>query len=211
MIRALVVSVGFMVAGTLVGAACAEAQSQQDVDQASTPHGATASGTSTSGTSNSGAASGGTGKPKSKKVWTNEDMGDVTGTISVVGTAQPRTTTTPSRISSMQPAPNSKQGAAQKSGENEVDPRTLAKVKQEVQKLQASIEQLDKQIEQLKGVNRGDSKNVGGLNADTWSYSTASIPDQIKTLEGKRATLQTALDNLLDAARENGIEPGQLR
>jgi hypothetical protein len=203
MLRAFVFSVGLMVAGTLVGAACAEAQSHQDADQGSAPHGAT------SGATTSGAAT----KPKPKKVWTNEDMGDVTGTISVVGTEQPRATTTRSKISSLEPAPsgsNGKQGTTAKSGD-EVDPKLLAQVKQEVQKLQSSIDLLDKQIEQLKGLSRGDSKNTGGLNADTWSYSTATIPDQIKTLEGKRATLQTTLDNLMDAAREHGIEPGQLR
>lgn len=208
MIRALVVSVGLMFAGTLIGAVCAEAQaqSQQEADQASTPHGAATSGAATSGA---------TAKPKPKKVWTNEDMSEVTGTISVVGTAQQKPTTAPSRISSMQPAvptaPNSRQGAAPKSGENEVDPKTLAQVKQEVQKMQAGIDQLDKQIEQLKGLSRGDSKNAGGLNADTWSYSTATIPDQIKTLESKRNALQTSLDHLMDAARASGIEPGQLR
>jgi hypothetical protein len=210
MLRALVVSVGFMVAGTLVGAVCAEAQSQQDADQASAPHGATSSGATSSGAAGSGAAA----KPKSKKVWTNEDMGDVTGTISVVGTEQPRATTTRSKISSLQSeAPsgsNGKQGTTPKSGD-EVDPKLLAQLKQEVQKLQSSIDQLDKQIEQLKGLSRGDSKNTGGLNADTWSYSTATIPDQIKTLESKRSALQTSLDNLMDAAREHGIEPGQLR
>lgn len=206
MIRALVVFVGFLAAGMFVGAVCAEAQSQQDADQAPTPHGATTSGA---------AASGAAAKPKPKKVWTNEDMSEVTGTISVVGTAQPKPTNAPSRVSSLQPAvpaaPNSKQGAATKSSDNEVDPKTLAQVKQEVQKMQASIDQLDKQIEQLKGLSRGDSKNTGGLNADTWSYSTATIPDQIKTLESKRNALQTSLDNLLDAARASGIEPGQLR
>ena len=84
-------------------------------------------------------------------------------------------------------------------------------MKQHVQKLQADIDHLDKQIDQLKGLSRGDSKNTGGLNADTWSYSTATIPDQIKSLEAKRNALQTSMDNLLDAARASGIEPGQLR
>ena len=157
-----------------------------------------------------------TEKPKPKKVWTNENMGEVSGTISVVGSAQQKPATSPSKISSFQPgvgaAPNSKQGAGAKSGDdNEVDSKTLAEVKRQVQKLQASIDQLDKQIEQLKGVNRGDSKNVGGLNPDTWSYSTASIPDQIKSLEAKRSTLQASMDSLVDAARASGIEPGQLR
>jgi outer membrane murein-binding lipoprotein Lpp len=204
MIRALVVCVGLAAMGMSVGRVCAEAQSQQDVDQASTPHG-----TATSDDASKAA------KPKPKKVWTNEDMSEVTGTISVVGTAQPKSPATPSRISSMQPAvpaqPNSKRGAATKSGDSEVDPKTLAQVKRQVQKLQAGIDQLDKQIEQLKGLSRGDSKNTGGLNADTWSYSTATIPDQIKTLESKRNALQTSLDSLMDAARASGIEPGQLR
>jgi hypothetical protein len=187
----------------LVGAACAGAQGQQDVDQAS-PHSAAPAGDASK-----------VAKPKPKKVWTNDDMGEVTGTISVVGTPQQKPTTMPSRISSLQPAvpaqPNSKRGAATKSGDDAVDPKTLAQVKQQVGKLQVGIDQLDKQIEQLKGLSRGDSKNTGGLNADTWSYSTATIPDQIKTLESKRNALQTSLDNLMDAARASGIEPGQLR
>jgi septal ring factor EnvC (AmiA/AmiB activator) len=195
MIRARVVLVGVVAAATLV---CSVGAQQQNQDQAATTAGASTA-----------------AKPKPKKVWTNDDMTELTGTISVVGTPQQKPTSTPSRISSLQPAvpsaPNSKQGAAGKSGDSEVDPKTLAQVKQQAQKLQAGIDQLDKQIEQLKDVNRGDSKNVGGLNKDTWSYSTASIPDQIKSLEGKRNALQTSLDNLVDAARASGIEPGQLR
>ena len=47
MLRALVVSVGFMVAGTLVGAVCAEAQSQQDayIRSVAKPNGGKASAT----------------------------------------------------------------------------------------------------------------------------------------------------------------------
>ncbi len=200
-IRAISVSVGLIAAGMFANAVCAGAQSQQDTNQAAAAHGATTSGAAA--------------KSKPKKVWTNEDMGDVTGTISVVGTEQPKSTPTTSKISSLQPAVpsagNAKQGAAAKSGDNEVDPKTLAQVKQQVQKLQASIDQLDKQIDQLKGLSRGDSKNTGGLNADTSSYSTATIPDQIKSLEAKRNELKASMDSLLDAARASGIEPGQLR
>jgi hypothetical protein len=201
MIRALIVAVGLWAAGELVCAAGAEAQSQQGSDQTSPATGSAAA------------------KPKPKKVWTNEDMGDVTGTISVVGTPTPQRSGKPQGTSSIssfqQPAttrPGQNKGAdATKGGGDSVDPKTLAQLRQQLQKLQASIDLLDKQIEQLKGVSRGDSKNVGGLNPDTWSYSTASVPDQIKSLEAKRSALQTSMDNLLDAARASGIEPGQLR
>jgi hypothetical protein len=37
------------------------------------------------------------------------------------------------------------------------------------------------------------------------------VPDQIKALETKKNSLQAAMDQLLDAARASGIEPGQLR
>jgi hypothetical protein len=201
MIRVVAVSMGLIAAAMLASAVCAEAQSQQDTNQASPAHGA--------------ATSGAAAKEKNKKVWTNDNMGDVTGTISVVGTERPKPTPTASKISSMQPAVpstgNAKQTTATKSGDDQVDAKTLAQVKQQAQKLQSSIDQLDKQIDQLKGLSRGDSKNTGGLNADTWSYSTATIPDQIKSLEEKRHALQASLDNLLDVARASGVEPGQLR
>jgi hypothetical protein len=77
--------------------------------------------------------------------------------------------------------------------------------------LQSGIDQVDKQLEQLKGASQGDSKNMGVLTKDLLAYSTASVPDQIKALEAKRSTLQSAMDQLLDTARASGIEPGQLR
>jgi hypothetical protein len=206
MIRALVVSVGWLVAGTLAGAACAEAQSQQDVDQASAAHG-----TSSSGTAGSSAA----GKAKPKKVWTNDDMGDVTGTISVVGPPPaPQTRTiAPSKISSLQPAVPTSSGKPQsaKASDGNVDPKMLAELKQAVQKLQTNIDQLDRQIDELKGASHGDSKNLGVLTSDPSRYSMEPVPEQIKPLEAKKKSQQALLDNLLDTARAVGIEPGQLR
>ena len=205
MIRALIVSMGLLAAGALVGSVSAEAQSQSSDGQ--TPAAA--------GTSASDAAA----KPKPKKVWTNDDMGEVTGTISVVGTpTAQRTAKTQgaSSISSFQqqettkPAENKSADAAKKS-DGSVDPKTLAKVREQLQKLQAGIDQLDKQIDQLKGASRGDSKNLGVLTSDPSSYSMEPVPDQIKALEAKKGKLQAAMDQLLDAARESGIEPGQLR
>jgi hypothetical protein len=201
MIRALIVSIAFVAAGTLAGAVCAEAQNQQNVDQASAAHGAT--------------TSGGAAKAKPKKVWTNEDMGEVTGTISVVGTPQQqRQSPTPSKISSFQAAvPSGSAGKTPeaKSKDGSVDPKTLADLRQTLQKLQANIDQLDRQIEQLKGASQGDSKNLGVLTSDPSRYSMEPVPEQIKALEAKKKAVQATMDNLLDTARAVGIEPGQLR
>jgi hypothetical protein len=195
MIRALVISFGLLAAGTLAGSVRAQPQNQDQV--------AASSGVSTAT------------KPKAKKVWTNDNMSEVTGTISVVGTERPKPTPTVSKISSLQPAVpsagNAKQAASAKSGTDSVDPKTLAQVKQQVQKLQASIDQLDRQIEQLQGASRGDSKNVGVLTSDPSRYSMEPVPEQIKSLEAKKSGLQAAMEQLLDAARASGIEPGQLR
>jgi hypothetical protein len=199
MIRALIVSMVLLASSTLVGAATAEAQGQQGSDQTSASSGTSATAT-----------------PKPKKIWTNDDMSEVTGTISVVGTPQqPKPTVTPSKISSLQPASPAKASPSKttdaRTNDGSVDPKMLAQAREQLQKLQASIDQLDKQIEQLKGASRGDSKNLGILTSDPSSYSMEPLPDQIKALEAKKSSLQAAMDQLLDAARASGIEPGQLR
>lgn len=195
MVRALVVCFGFLAAGTLVCSVCAQPQIRGQAATSSDAVTAT--------------------KPKAKKVWTNDNMGDLTGTISVVGTARPKPTPTVSKISSLQPAVpsagNVKQTAAAKSDNDSVDPKTLAQAKQQLQKLQASIDQVDRQIEQLKGASRGDSKNLGVLTSDPSRFSMEPVPDQIKSLEAKKNELEAAMEQLLDAARASGIDPGQLR
>jgi hypothetical protein len=194
MIRAFLVFMGLLAAGTLVSGICAQPQSS---DQTSAQNGASTAATA-----------------KQKKVWTNDDLNGMQGGISVVGTPQQKPARTTSSISSLQPASAAKAGPKKDTdakSETGIDPKILAQLRQQLQKLQTSIDVSDKEIEQLKGASRGDSKNLGGLNANTWSYSTASMADQIKSLEAKRSELQAAMDNLLDAARESGIEPGQLR
>jgi hypothetical protein len=153
-------------------------------------------------------SSGATAAVKPKKVWTNDNLGDVSGTISVVG--DPRRAST-ANSSGQAAKPGQNKSATTKSSDDTVDPKTLAQVREQLQKLQAGIDNVDKQLAQLMGLSKGDSKNTGGLKSDTSSYSTASVEDQIKQLQGKRNQLQTAMDGLLDAARASGIEPGQLR
>ena len=201
MIRALIVSMALLTAGMMVDAANAEAQSQQGSDPTS----------AAAGTAGSGAVA----KPKPRKVWTNDDMSEVTGTISVVGTPQQKQPITPSKISSLQPAGPVKASAAKtpdaKTKNDSVDPKALAQLREQLQKLQAGIDQLDRQITQLKDASHGNSKNMGVLTSDPSQYSMEPVPDQIKALEAKKASLQAAMDQLLDAARASGIEPGQLR
>jgi hypothetical protein len=201
-IRALLITTGLLAAGVLVGGV-AEARPQSEQQ-----------------TAKDGGVS--DAKSKAKKVWTNDDISEVTGTISVVGTPMAqRAVMAPgaSPISSMRPGSTTNQGKNKGTdrktdtakSDSSVDPKTLAKMKQQLQTLQAGIDQLDRQIGQLKGASQGDSKNMGVLTKDLLTYSTASVPDQIKALEAKRNAFQSAMDGLLDAARASGIEPGELR
>jgi hypothetical protein len=143
-------------------------------------------------------------KPKPKKVWTDENLGETGGTISVVGDAQSASKGQDAQWLQATSAPG-------KAPDGAVDARTLAVVRQQLQRLQSNLDQVDRQLAQLKGFSKGDAKNAGGLQKDTWQYNSSSVEEQLRHLQEKKANLQTAIDNLLDAARRSGIEPGQLR
>lgn len=143
-------------------------------------------------------------KPKPKKVWTDENLGQAGGTISVVGDAQ---SASKGQAGQRPPAKPS----AAKTSDGAVDSRTVAAVRQQLQRLQSNLDQVDQELAQLKGFSKGDTKNAGGIQKDTWQYNSSSVEEQIRHLQEKKANLQTAIDNLLDAARRTGIEPGQLR
>jgi chromosome segregation ATPase len=145
-----------------------------------------------------------TPKPKPKKVWTEDNLADVGGTISVVGDAQ-----SASKSSSAQ-LRQSRSGAG-KSSSDAVDPQTLARLRQQLQKLESDLAAVDQQLDQLKGFSKGDSKNAGGIQKDTWQYNSSSVEEQIRHLEEKKMKIQATIDNLMDAARASGVEPGQLR
>lgn len=134
-------------------------------------------------------------KPKPKKVWTNDNLGDAGGTISVVGG----------------PRSASKTDSNKPPADKGVDPKTLRSLRDQLQRLEAQLAVVDQQLSDLKDFGKGDSKHAGGLSQNTWNYNSSSVDEQIQQLKDKRTKLQTTIDNLLDAARAAGIEPGQLR
>jgi hypothetical protein len=133
-------------------------------------------------------------KPK-KRVWTNENLGDANGTISVVGDPQ---------------KPSASKPVAKSTSDRLADPNLVANLRKQALGLQAQLDSLDKELADLKNFSKGDSTGSGGLKT-SMNYSSASIEDQIRSLTQKKANLQGALDAVFDAARAKGIEPGQLR
>jgi hypothetical protein len=191
MIRALTIAATLLVCVGVLGAA----NSPQDP--------AVSSQTQASGPSST-AATATVSKPKPKKVWTNEDLGEAGGTISVVGNPQSSATNKTAQ-------PRQAKSTSPKPADGTVDAKTLAAVRQQLQKLQSELALVDQQLTALKGFSKGDAKGTGTLSTNTFQYSTASVEDQLKQLQAKKANIQAAINNLLDAARASGIEPGQLR
>jgi hypothetical protein len=129
---------------------------------------------------------------KSRKVWTNDNLSDASGAISVVGDPQN--------------APKAKP-AAQKAAEAQY----IASIRKQLDKLQAQIADLDKQLADLKKFSEGEpSSSASGIKLNK-SYNREPIEVQIRALEQKKKDLQEKTDALTDEARKKGVEPGELR
>ncbi|MGA2429622.1 MAG: hypothetical protein ABSH13_14070 [Candidatus Acidiferrum sp.] len=142
-------------------------------------------------------------KPKPKKVWTDDNLGEIRGTISVVGN--------PQNAYKGQAAQSNRAKPAAGKSPDAVDPKTLAAAREKLQKLQSDLAIVDQQLSALKGFSKGEQSGSNGMQANTWQYDSSSVEEQIRRIEDKKTKLQGTIDDLLDAARAAGIEPGQLR
>jgi hypothetical protein len=127
---------------------------------------------------------------KSKKVWTNENMSDASGPISVVG--------------------DNRGIKGKTSPQSPADPQYIAKTKKDLQKLQEQIDDANKQLATLKSFSEGEPVGSGAQEFHK-GYNNQPIEQQRVNLEAKKKDLQAKIDALLDEARKKGVEPGQLR
>lgn len=127
---------------------------------------------------------------KPKKVWTNENLSGANGPVSVVGD------------------PKGKPKSASSKAAND---QYVAIVRQQLEKLQQQITDMDRQLVDLKNFSAGEpSTSASGIKLNK-SYDREPIEVQIRALQEKRKDLQSQVDALLDEARKKGVEPGQLR
>jgi hypothetical protein len=128
--------------------------------------------------------------PSPKKVWTNENLADASGQISVVGDKRnQKYTATPNK-----PA----------------DPATITRIRESLKKLQTQLDGVDQQLTAFKEFQEG-STVVKSDNEIPQGYTRVPVNQQIPVLEEKKKKLQAQIGDLLDEARKKGIEPGQLR
>lgn len=136
-------------------------------------------------------------KPKPKKVWTNDNVPNSGEGVSVVGTPG-------SGGSKSQPRNSAATSAS-------IDSKVVASLREQLRRLEAQLAVVEKQYSDLKAQSKGESKSAGGLQQNTYMYDSSSVAEQLQRLQEKKKRIQSTIDELLDAARKAGIEPGDLR
>jgi len=167
----------FLLCGSLA-LPCA-AQSDPASSSGPTPSGGTAADSFLSPTANA-----------PKKVWTNDNLGDAAGPVSVVG----------DKRNQKYNMTHSKPG----------DPATAAKIRENLQKLQAQLDDANKKLAAYEAFQEGELVSTGGRDVSK-GYSRAPVDQQKASLEVKKKDLEAKIDALFEEARKKGIEPGQLR
>jgi hypothetical protein len=127
---------------------------------------------------------------KPKKVWTNENLSGANGTVSVVGDPKNK------------PKPVSSKPA---------NAQYVASVRKQLDKLHGEIDDIDKQLVDLKKFSEGEpSTSASGVKLNK-SYEREPIEVQMRALQDKKKDLESKMDALLDEARKKGVESSELR
>jgi len=131
---------------------------------------------------------------KPKKVWTNEEVGDLQGPVSVVGSKR-----------SPEGSTQSSQSWAAASRQEKIQRYRAA-----IADLRKKIDAADQRIAQYKNFKADDSSPNGGINPHK-GYSMVPLDEQVKQLEEKKKQLLASIEELENQAKKEGIEPGELR
>lgn len=124
-----------------------------------------------------------------KKVWTNEEVGGLNGTVSVVGNAKAPAKSTPGKLT---------------------DAKYIADVRKQLQKLRSQLDDTNKELQDLKDFQAGKPASSSGYPLSK-GYGRIPVDQQISNLEAKKKDLADKVDTLLDEARKKGVTPGDLR
>jgi hypothetical protein len=140
-------------------------------------------------------------KKKPKKVWTNDDVSSIPGSVSVVGDASKSDSSGPQQKTS---------SADGGSGKEDVRQKQIDGYKDQIRQLQAQIDAADKTIAQLKNFKGENHSPSGGINMNQ-GYNMVPVEDQVKQLEDKKKQMQAKIEDVENEARKNGVDSGDLR
>jgi hypothetical protein len=125
-----------------------------------------------------------------KKVWTNENMPEGKGGVSVVGDKR---------------NPNSGPNSAQPA-----DAATATGIKKSLEKLQSQLDDVNTKLKSYKDFQDGEAVSNGERDLSK-TYSRVPVDQQMAQLLDKKKQLEGQIGDLLDEARKKGVLPGQLR
>jgi hypothetical protein len=138
-----------------------------------------------------------TAPEKPKKVWTNDEVGSLKGTVSVVGDKAPAKTSSPAD----KKTENAKAGS---------HAAAVRKYRDQITQLKTQIGLADARISQMKNFKANNAGPGGGIDPRR-GYTMLPPEEQIKQLEAKKKQLQAKIDDLELQAEKEGIDPGELR
>ena len=134
---------------------------------------------------------------KPKKVWTNDDVGSLKGSVSTVGGKN-------------KPQSQAEYGSDADEGEDDPHARRVQQYRDAIEQLRTQIEDADTRIAQLKNFKAENGSPSGGINPNH-GYNTVPLEEQVKQLEVRKKELQAKIEDLENQARKEGIDPGELR
>jgi hypothetical protein len=127
-------------------------------------------------------------RPKSKRVWTNDDFQPVSADV----------------------APAAKAVSSPVRPSNDANAQLARQLRGTLEKLQAQLKDADQQLDECRRFQAGELNGDAGRQMHK-RYSTAPIPEQIAKLEERRKHLQDQVEAIYEEARKKGILPGELR
>ncbi|HUL33967.1 MAG TPA: hypothetical protein VL128_08795 [Candidatus Eisenbacteria bacterium] len=138
-----------------------------------------------------------TAPKKPTKVWTNEDLATIKGSVSVVGEKR-----------SSQNRFEADDDPAEEDGDSQAS--RVHYYRDAINQLNMQLGSADAKIAQLRAFKAENTSPGGGINPNH-GYNMVPIEEQVKQLEEKKKLLQAKIDDLENQARKEGIAPGDLR
>jgi hypothetical protein len=124
-----------------------------------------------------------------KRVWTNENLNEARGTVSVVGDKRSQKSL----------------GTSSKPG----GPASSANVRQDLQKLQAQLDDVNKKLALYKAFQDGEPVSTNERDFDK-GISRVPVDQQMVKLKEKAVKLKKQIDDLVDEALKKGVPANQL-
>jgi len=134
---------------------------------------------------------------KPKKVWTNDEVGSLKSTVSVVGDKPPAKTNSPA-------------GKSQDAAKAASHAAAIRGYRDQIIQLKTQIGLADARISQMQNFKADNASPSGGIDPHK-GYTMLPPEEQIKLLETKKKRLQAKIDDLELQAEKEGIDPGELR